>query len=88
MKINKLLGTLVLSLLLSGNAYAKKFLKVCTYQANVYNYPLLIDLDLITLILGPFSEVNINNIEDNHIFQAPQHQRAISVLPIIDTIMN
>ena len=66
--MKKLLGIIVLGLLLSGNAYADKVLKVCTHQTNGYNYPLLMDFDSMILTLGPFSEVNINNIEDTHIF--------------------
>ena len=66
--MKKLLAIIVLGLLLSGNAYADKVLKVCTHQTNGYNYPLLMDFGSMILTLGPFSEVNINNIEDTHIF--------------------
>ena len=66
--MKKLLGIVFLGLLFSGNVYAERYLKVCSHQTKGYNYPLLIDFDLMVLKLGPFSEVKINNIEDTHIF--------------------
>jgi|TARA_B110000503_G_C7012906_1_gene356454 hypothetical protein len=66
--MKKFLYLIFVSFLFSGNVYAERVLKVCTHQNHGYNYPLLIDFDLMTLTLGPFSEININNIEDTHIF--------------------
>jgi len=67
--MNKLFSLiLVLGLLLGGVASAEKILMVCTHQVKKYNYSLMIDIGSKKLKLGPFNEVNINNIDSTHIF--------------------
>ena len=63
-----LLTILTVFLMLCGVASAEKILMVCTHQVNKYNYSLMIDINSKKLKLGPFNEVNINNIDSIHIF--------------------
>ena len=63
-----LLTILTVFLMLCGVASAEKILMVCTHQVNKYNYSLMIDINSKKLKLGPFNEVNINNIDSTHIF--------------------
>jgi hypothetical protein len=66
--VKPLLTFLTPFLMLCGVASAEKILMVCTHQVNNYNYSLMIDINLKKLKLGPFNEVNINNIDSTNIF--------------------